>query len=56
MFSKQQRYNKQFQHNINQPDTINCNQKIVLKYTVYCKNSSWKIESRNQRIRSTSSL
>jgi len=56
MLSKQQRFSKQFQHNINQPDTINCNQKTVLEYTVYCKSSSWKVESRNQRIRSTSNL
>jgi len=27
-----------------------------LKNTVYCKSSSCKIESRNQKIRSTSSL
>jgi len=31
-----------FQLNINQSDTVNCNQKIVLENTVYCKNSSWK--------------
>jgi len=47
---------KQFQLNINQPDTVNYNQKIVLKNAVYCKSSSWEIESRNQRIRSTLSL
>jgi len=29
MLSKQQRFNKQFQHNINQPDKINCNKEKV---------------------------
>jgi len=56
MLSKQQRFNKQFQHNSNQPDTIICYQKTVLEYTIYCKCRSLKVESRNQRIRSTSSL
>jgi len=56
ILSKQQRFNKQFQHNTNQLDTINCNQKTVLEYRIYCKSSSSKVESRNQRIRSTSSL
>ena len=37
MLSKQQWFN---QTSINQLDTVNCNQKTVIEYTVYCKSSS----------------
>jgi len=37
-------------------DTINWNQNAFLENTVYNKNSSWKIKSRNQGIISTSGL
>jgi len=43
MLSKQQRFNKQFQHNINEPDTINYNQKIVLDENV---NWSWSLDTK----------